>query len=102
MGAGAPRRHFSMLRDFHLADLFTFANGFCGVAAPFPAMRFLSSAHRRAPHQAAAPSPARAYGRSLYGGAALVPLALVFDVLAGRVARWRHATSPMGRELDSL
>jgi CDP-diacylglycerol--serine O-phosphatidyltransferase len=75
-----------MLRDFHLADLFTIANGFCGVAALFAAMRFLSSADRR----------------YLYAAAALVPLALVFDVLDGRVARWRHATSPMGRELDSL
>jgi CDP-diacylglycerol---serine O-phosphatidyltransferase len=82
----APRRHFSMLRDFHLADLFTIANGFCGVAAVFASMRFLSSADRRC----------------LYAAAALVPLALVFDVLDGRVARWRHATSPMGRELDSL
>ncbi|MEO8104446.1 MAG: CDP-alcohol phosphatidyltransferase family protein, partial [Betaproteobacteria bacterium] len=26
----------------------------------------------------------------------------VFDVLDGRIARWRHKTSPMGRELDSL
>jgi CDP-diacylglycerol---serine O-phosphatidyltransferase len=86
MAARAPRRHFSMLRDFHLADLFTFANGFCGVAALFTAMRFLSTADRR----------------YIYAAAALVPLALVFDVLDGRVARWRHATSPMGRELDSL
>ena len=80
------RRHFSMLRDFHLADLFTFANGFCGVAALFAAMRFLASGDRR----------------YLYGAALLVPLALVFDVLDGRVARWRHVASPMGRELDSL
>ena len=86
MASRAPRRHFSMLRDFHLADLFTIANGFCGVAALFAAMRFLSSADRR----------------YLYAAAALVPLALVFDVLDGRIARWRHATSPMGRELDSL
>jgi CDP-diacylglycerol--serine O-phosphatidyltransferase len=34
--------------------------------------------------------------------AALVPLALVFDALDGRVARWRHAHSTLGRELDSL
>ena len=81
-----PRRHFSMLRNFHLADLFTFANGFCGVAALFAAMRFLASGDRR----------------YLYGAALLVPLALVFDVLDGRVARWRHVASPMGRELDSL
>jgi CDP-diacylglycerol--serine O-phosphatidyltransferase len=75
-----------MLRDFHLADLFTFANGFCGVAALFAAMRFLSTGDHR----------------YLYGAALLVPLALVFDVLDGRIARWRHGGSPMGRELDSL
>jgi CDP-diacylglycerol---serine O-phosphatidyltransferase len=86
MAGRGPRRHFSMLRDFHLADLFTFANGFCGVAALFAAMRFLSAGDRR----------------HLYGAALLVPLALVFDVLDGRVARWRHGGSPMGRELDSL
>jgi CDP-diacylglycerol--serine O-phosphatidyltransferase len=34
--------------------------------------------------------------------ASLVPVALIFDVLDGRIARWRHAASPMGRELDSL
>ncbi len=86
MPTPARRRHFSMLRDFHLADLFTFANGFCGVAALFASMRFLSAGDRR----------------YLYGAALLVPLALVFDVLDGRVARWRHGGSPMGRELDSL
>ena len=31
-----------------------------------------------------------------------VVLALVFDVMDGRVARWRHTASVMGRELDSL
>ena len=86
MTARGPRRHFSMLRDFHLADLFTIANGFCGVGAIFAAMRFLATGDRRL----------------LYGAALLVPLALVFDVLDGRVARWRHVASPMGRELDSL
>ena len=78
--------HFSMIRGFHLADLFTIANGFCGVAALFAAMTFLTSGDRR----------------WLWGAAFLVPLALIFDVLDGRVARWRHAASPMGRELDSL
>jgi CDP-diacylglycerol---serine O-phosphatidyltransferase len=28
--------------------------------------------------------------------------ALIFDVLDGRIARWRHTASAMGRELDSL
>ena len=31
-----------------------------------------------------------------------MPLAIVFDVLDGRIARWRHRASPLGRELDSL
>jgi len=84
-GAG-PCTHFSMIRNFHLADLFTIANGFCGVAALFWAMKFLATG-------------ARAH---LYTAALFVPLALVFDVLDGRIARWRHKASPMGRELDSL
>lgn len=29
-------------------------------------------------------------------------LAFVFDILDGRVARWRHQSSLLGRELDSL
>jgi len=75
-----------MIRGFHAADLFTIANGCCGVGAIFHAMQFVGGAemHR------------------LDMGAALVPLAAMFDVLDGRVARWRHTHSPMGRELDSL
>ncbi|HEV8439615.1 MAG TPA: CDP-diacylglycerol--serine O-phosphatidyltransferase [Methylomirabilota bacterium] len=80
------RRHFSMIRSFHLADLFTIANGFCGIGALFEAMKFLATRDRR----------------QIYVAAILVPLALVFDVLDGRIARWRHEASPMGRELDSL
>jgi len=75
-----------MIRSFHLADVFTIANGFCGVGAIFEAMTFLST------HDT----------RHLYLAALLIPVALIFDVLDGRIARWRHATSPMGRELDSL
>src|SRR5688572_25235644 len=75
-----------MIRSFHLADFFTIANGFCGVAAIFAAMKYLGTGDRF----------------QLYFAAALVPLALVFDVLDGRIARWRHSASPMGRELDSL
>jgi CDP-diacylglycerol--serine O-phosphatidyltransferase len=80
------RRHFSMIRSFHLADLFTIANGICGVSAILQAMKFMGTQD----------------SRHLYLGALLVPLALIFDVLDGRIARWRHAASPMGRELDSL
>jgi CDP-diacylglycerol--serine O-phosphatidyltransferase len=79
-------KHFSMIRDFHLADIFTVANGFCGVAALFQAMRYLDTGER---------------GR-LDVAAALVILALLCDVLDGRIARWRHKASALGRELDSL
>src|SRR5215470_3612977 len=79
-------KHFSMLRSFHVADLFTIANGCCGIVAVFHAMRFLATQD----------------ARSIYLTALLVPLAIVFDVLDGRVARWRHRASPLGRELDSL
>jgi CDP-diacylglycerol--serine O-phosphatidyltransferase len=79
-------KHFSLLRSFHVADLFTIANGGCGVVAVFHAMRFLAT------HDT----------RSLWLAAALIPLAVVFDVLDGRIARWRHKQSPLGRELDSL
>jgi len=38
----------------------------------------------------------------IYFACALIPAALVFDVLDGRVARWRQQSSELGRELDSL
>jgi CDP-diacylglycerol--serine O-phosphatidyltransferase len=38
----------------------------------------------------------------LLRGMALLPLAFLFDALDGRIARWRHKSSPLGRELDSL
>ncbi len=75
-----------MIRTFQVADLFTIANGFCGMLAIFGAMTFLST---------------RA-ARYLYLAAVLIPVALIFDVLDGRIARARHAASPLGRELDSL
>ena len=80
------RRHFSMLRDFHLADAFTLANAACGVGGVLMAMRFLVT------HDT----------RELLLAAAFAPAALVFDVLDGRVARWRQTSSALGRELDSL
>jgi CDP-diacylglycerol--serine O-phosphatidyltransferase len=79
-------KHFSMIRGFHAADLLTIANGACGTLAVFRAMRILETQDRR----------------SLYAAAALIPLALLFDFLDGRVARWRHKASLFGRELDSL
>jgi CDP-diacylglycerol---serine O-phosphatidyltransferase len=75
-----------MIRGFHLADFFTLANAACGVASIFAAMAYVES-DRRAHFMLAA---------------ALLPVALFFDVLDGRIARWRQRHSAMGRELDSL
>jgi CDP-diacylglycerol---serine O-phosphatidyltransferase len=80
------RRHFSMVRSFHLADFLTLANGCCGTAAIFLAM-----AHMR-----------EAANARVYAAGLLIGAALAFDVADGRVARWRHDASPLGRELDSL
>ncbi len=81
-----PRKHFSMIRQFQLADWFTLGNAVCGVGALFAAMSYLETGDTRHVHFAAA----------------LVLAALVFDVLDGRVARWRRKSSDLGRELDSL
>ena len=78
--------HFSMIRGFHLADWFTIANAFCGMGAVLAVMAYLQGE----------------LANGLYVAAALVPAAFVFDVLDGRIARWRQTQSALGRELDSL
>jgi CDP-diacylglycerol---serine O-phosphatidyltransferase len=75
-----------MIRGFHLADFLTLGNAACGVMAVFAVMAYVET-HERS---------------RLLAAAALIPLALVLDVLDGRVARWRRQHSAMGRELDSL
>ena len=81
-----PPRHLSMIRGFHLADFLTLGNAACGMLAVFAVMAFVETREIR----------------RLLAGAALIPLALVLDVLDGRVARSRRRHSAMGRELDSL
>jgi CDP-diacylglycerol--serine O-phosphatidyltransferase len=80
------RKHFTMIRGFHLADFFTLGNAACGMASVFFAMLFVGS-HSTAHFLAAA---------------AFAPAAFIFDVLDGRIARWRQQHSALGRELDSL
>ncbi len=75
-----------MIREFHLADFLTLANAACGTGAVFLAMLYVGSG-------------ASAH---FFMAAALAPLALLFDVLDGQVARWRNQHSALGRELDSL
>ena len=86
MNTPVRKKHFSMIREFHLADFFTLGNAACGVGAIFLAMAYV-----------AAPSTAH-----FLAAAALLPLAFVFDVFDGRIARWRQTQSALGRELDSL
>ncbi|MDB5733019.1 MAG: CDP-alcohol phosphatidyltransferase [Variovorax sp.] len=85
--ASAPaRRHFSMIRGFHLADVFTLGNAACGVGGVFLAMMFMAQGDLH----------------HFLWAAALAPAAFVFDVFDGRIARWRQTHSALGRELDSL
>ena len=86
MAEARPKRHFSMLREFHIADFLTLGNAACGVGAVFLAMQYIET------------------GAALHFflAAALAPAAFIFDVLDGRVARARNEHSSLGRELDSL
>ena len=82
----AGPRHFSMIRTFVAADVLTLGNGFCGAGSILSMMQYIAT------------------GEPLWVwmACALLPLALVCDVLDGRVARWRHHASPLGADLDSL
>jgi len=77
---------FSMIREFHLADWFTLANAACGTSALFAMMTYLQTSDVR----------------HVYFACWLVLAAFVFDVLDGRIARWRQKSSAMGLDLDSL
>ncbi|KAL0946996.1 hypothetical protein HGRIS_013141 [Hohenbuehelia grisea] len=78
--------HFSLVRNFRLADLVTIMNGVCGSFSIFSSARYLLS------------------NDPDYLWLALTfPLAgLMFDFLDGKVARWRKSSSLLGQELDSL
>ncbi len=75
-----------MIREFHLADWFTLGNAVCGTAALFSVLSYVETS----------------FAVHIYFACALVLAALIFDVLDGRIARWRQKSSSLGRELDSL
>jgi len=79
-------KHFTMIREFHLADFFTLGNAACGTLGVFFAMLYMSGLDLA----------------DFYIAAAMAPLAFIFDVLDGRIARARQQHSALGRELDSL
>ncbi|EMD38414.1 phosphatidylserine synthase [Gelatoporia subvermispora B] len=78
--------HFSLVRNFRLADLVTIANGICGSFSIFMSAKYLLT-----------------QDEDYLWSALMFPLAgLMFDFLDGKVARWRNESSMIGQELDSL
>ncbi len=75
-----------MLRALRAADFLTLLNGVAGMAAVLAFLRFCTDG----------------LTASVWIGTVLLAIALLFDVLDGRVARFRNEASPLGRELDSL
>jgi CDP-diacylglycerol---serine O-phosphatidyltransferase len=86
MTTPTPKKPFAMIREFHLADWFTLGNAVCGTGALFSTMTYLETSDVI----------------HVYFACGLVFAALVFDIVDGRVARWRQKSSALGRELDSL
>jgi CDP-diacylglycerol---serine O-phosphatidyltransferase len=80
------RKPFSMIREFHLADWVTLANAACGMSALFAMMTYLQTLDVT----------------HIYFACALILASLVFDILDGRIARWRQKSSALGQDLDSL
>lgn len=81
-----PPVHFSMLRSYRAADLFTLANGAAGTGAILSVMSYQAT-----------PESWR-----LYLALWLLPLALALDIADGRIARKGEKNSLFGQELDSL
>lgn len=79
-------RHFSLIRNLHMADFITLLNGFSGFYSIISCLRFALT------------------GQSHYVQRAhfFICLGLFFDFFDGRVARLRNKSSLMGQELDSL
>jgi len=78
--------HFSLVRNFRLADLVTIMNGVCGSFSVFFSAHYLLT-----------------NDIDYLWSALAMPLAgLLFDFMDGKIARWRKSSSMLGQELDSL
>ncbi len=80
------RRPFSMIRSFALADVLTLGNGFAGAGSILALMQYIAEGEIK----------------FLWLAIVLSPIALFLDFADGRVARWRHRSSALGADLDSL
>jgi CDP-diacylglycerol--serine O-phosphatidyltransferase len=82
-----PRAHLSMLRSYTAADALTIANASCGTITLFLCLDYVETGNNR----------------YIAISFLLLPLALVFDILDGWVARAQpHRKSVLGSDLDSL
>ncbi|WVQ78808.1 CDP-diacylglycerol-serine O-phosphatidyltransferase [Cryptococcus sp. DSM 104549] len=88
--------HFSLVRNFRLADLITIMNGVCGTLSIMSSARYLALASNLP-----GPVPDEAI-RTLYFAHLLPILGFGFDALDGKVARWMGGGSMLGQEMDSL
>lgn len=79
-------RHFSMFREFTLADAFTLGNAACGTGAIFLCLQYLAEGVRG----------------WLWAAFVLLPVAFVLDAFDGWVARKLRRGSRLGADLDSL
>jgi CDP-diacylglycerol--serine O-phosphatidyltransferase len=82
-----PRPHFSMIRSYTAADALTIGNAGSGTIAIFLCLDYVATGNPR----------------FLWIAFALFPVALICDVLDGKVARLnRERQSVLGGDLDSL
>jgi len=79
-------RHFSMVRNFRLADMVTIMNGVCGSLSVLNSANYLLTSNKN----------------SLWRALAYPLAGMFFDLFDGKVARWRNEASMLGQELDSL
>ncbi|KAL7008137.1 CDP-diacylglycerol-serine O-phosphatidyltransferase [Cystobasidiomycetes sp. EMM_F5] len=78
--------HFSLVRNFRAADCITIMNGVCGSLSIFNSGKYLLTSQRH----------------YLWIGLVLPIAGAIFDLMDGKVARWRNESSMLGQELDSL
>ncbi len=81
-----PKR-FEMLRSYTPADLITLSNAACGTGTLFICLYYLAEGSIKT---------------ALWPAFILLPLALVFDIFDGYVARKTKRASLIGADLDSL
>ncbi|KAI9209920.1 CDP-diacylglycerol--serine O-phosphatidyltransferase [Polychytrium aggregatum] len=79
-------RYLSLVRGLFLADIVTLCNSASGCTSILASLKYVTTQNEW----------------FLYAAIWLLPAALFFDIIDGKVARWRGTESQLGQELDSL